>query len=557
MSTLYQYSHFLAISHGLYDGTISVQNLMQYGNFGLGTFHALEGELVVIDGQSYHCTQGVKTSIANVEDTLPWAAVGNFTENIKTANLQYIVDFKTLEDTLLKLMETTNYPFLFHIEGTFENIVIGSVLKQEKPYPKIKEIIDSGVTVETGKIKGQLVGFYAPEFMFPMKGKGFHLHCLEEKQRFGGHVLELTLKEGSVKFECVTEIKLELPQNEIYQKAQFSHYEQDEHVAVFNNKHNNGLIGLEELIKLYEVRLPYCRNHIEDESQFDQNLPKLLTLFKLFNENESLLVEVSDKAKQALVKLIKRTSEYMLSVKRNCDFVIRYNNWGLQLIKNYAIKDIVREQITLLNHLGFAYYFLNEIGKGNALSLTKARESLERALDLNRGKAHDLMAYAHCILGQVELFEKNDKKAYELFSKAYSFYRHKKDNDSFELKQALLDIQNDIDNLKKNLTQEERNDKYQAMVVLGYIADTKAMHQPHEFSEKCYLLCIAFIKIYWQHDTLQSADLYYRLAKLHQKSGHPKKALESYKNALNIYVEISGIDHPKVYELSQEIGVIP
>lgn len=236
MSILYQHSYFLAINHGLYDGTISVRDLMQYGHFGIGTFHALEGELVLIEGEFYHCTQGIKTRIANVDDRLPWAAISNFTESVKIGSLRDITDFKGLEVGLFKLMETLNYPFLFHIEGIFENITLGSVPKQKKPYPKIEEIINNSVIVETGEIKAQLVGFYAPEFMFPMKGKGFHFHCLAENQRFGGHVLELRIKETSVKFECITEIKFELPKNETYQKAQFTYHESSERMAVFSDK---------------------------------------------------------------------------------------------------------------------------------------------------------------------------------------------------------------------------------------------------------------------------------------------------------------------------------
>lgn len=60
MSILYQYSHFLAVSRGLYDGDLSIQHLSAKGAIGLGAFNALDGELVVIDGSFYHCTEGTK-----------------------------------------------------------------------------------------------------------------------------------------------------------------------------------------------------------------------------------------------------------------------------------------------------------------------------------------------------------------------------------------------------------------------------------------------------------------------------------------------------------------
>ena len=74
MSTLYQYSHFLAVSKGCYEGQLTIGELKKQGSIGVGTFNALDGELVVIDDQFYHCSGG-QVRLAQDDEMLPWAAV--------------------------------------------------------------------------------------------------------------------------------------------------------------------------------------------------------------------------------------------------------------------------------------------------------------------------------------------------------------------------------------------------------------------------------------------------------------------------------------------------
>jgi len=80
MAKLYQYSHFLAVSHRLYDGELSIEALKQHGSLGLGTFNALDGELVIIDDVFYQCTDGNHVRVVAPTTLLPWAAVSSFTD---------------------------------------------------------------------------------------------------------------------------------------------------------------------------------------------------------------------------------------------------------------------------------------------------------------------------------------------------------------------------------------------------------------------------------------------------------------------------------------------
>ncbi len=236
MSQLYQYSHFLAVSRGLYDGDLSIQTLKEQGTVGLGTFNALDGELVVVDGNFYHCTEGKKVRQAENYEQLPWAAMTSFTSNKQMESLRKISSLEQLETQLLTFIQTCNYPYVLQIKGSFNNLTIGSVPKQTKPYLSIEKIIEGSIQVETGPVIATCVGFYAPEFMFPIKSTGLHLHCISDAQQFGGHVLNLDLQSAELHFEAITQFQIELPQNEVYQNTPMNGFKIEEHVPVFSDR---------------------------------------------------------------------------------------------------------------------------------------------------------------------------------------------------------------------------------------------------------------------------------------------------------------------------------
>ena len=50
---LYQSSLIAALLQGVYDGEMTYAELAKHGDFGLGTFNALDGEMVAVDGGFY------------------------------------------------------------------------------------------------------------------------------------------------------------------------------------------------------------------------------------------------------------------------------------------------------------------------------------------------------------------------------------------------------------------------------------------------------------------------------------------------------------------------
>ena len=64
--TVFQVSTSGALVAGVYDREVSVRTLLEHGDFGLGTFADLDGEMVVVDGRAYQIKGSGRVSEAPI-----------------------------------------------------------------------------------------------------------------------------------------------------------------------------------------------------------------------------------------------------------------------------------------------------------------------------------------------------------------------------------------------------------------------------------------------------------------------------------------------------------
>src|SRR3954453_10149836 len=110
MSTLYQISTSSALVEGVYCGSVSSSVLLEHGDFGLGTFEDLDGEMVVLDGVAYRV--GPDGSVSEVGDdaATPFAVVTRF-ETGDTTAVGPIEDLAGLVGALDRLRPSDNLFF--------------------------------------------------------------------------------------------------------------------------------------------------------------------------------------------------------------------------------------------------------------------------------------------------------------------------------------------------------------------------------------------------------------------------------------------------------------
>lgn len=198
---IYAYSTLPALANGIYDGNLSVGELKNYGNSGLGTFNGLDGEMVVLNGVVHQVYESGKINLPSEETQIPFCTV-SFFEADTSIVIENRVNYIELKEYLQAQFESINYPIAFQINGEFDEIVCGGAAKQEFPYTKtLAEAIKNRPTYQSYAIKGTLVGVWLPQFMFGLNLSDFHLHFIADNKQFGGHLISFSSKYLNVQFD--------------------------------------------------------------------------------------------------------------------------------------------------------------------------------------------------------------------------------------------------------------------------------------------------------------------------------------------------------------------
>ncbi len=218
---LWQVSTLSALMEGVFDGEVSVAQIKEKGDLGVGTFEGVDGEMVVLDGTAYRVRADGTVSKADDGDTVPFAAV-TFFEADQEITLKDIDSYAALTGELDKMQSNPNLFYAWKISGTFSYMKTRSVPKQSEPYPTLAEVTANQPVFEFQDVKGTLVGLWCPEYIQGVNASGFHLHFLTEDARAGGHVLECALKEGTAAVDVTTEFAMLLPQNQHFAQTDLS-----------------------------------------------------------------------------------------------------------------------------------------------------------------------------------------------------------------------------------------------------------------------------------------------------------------------------------------------
>jgi acetolactate decarboxylase len=207
---IFQESTINALLEGVYDGSMTYGELRKHGDFGLGTFDALDGEMVAVDGEFYQVkADGVAYAVADEQRT-PFATVLFFRPTVERS-LPGPLDYERFQALVDGLMEGPNLFYAVRVDGQFASVTTRSVPRQHKPYPPLAEVAKSQPVFHLADVTGTLAGFRFPDFARGLNVPGFHLHFLTEDRKAGGHVLDLVLARGELAIDASARFHLELP----------------------------------------------------------------------------------------------------------------------------------------------------------------------------------------------------------------------------------------------------------------------------------------------------------------------------------------------------------
>lgn len=220
--TLTQVSTYPALQLGEFDGETTFAELARNGDFGLGTFDGLDGEMIALDGVFYQALSDGSVRVADPTAETPFADVHFFRSTQQVKLQQTLQSVDELTAYLTKQLPSQNRPYAFKINGTFSTIAFRSVPKQAAPYPPLQEAVAQQKRFEEQNIRGTLVGYMLPAYLGGVSLPGYHFHFISDDRRRGGHMLQMTLSEATVDIDYLENIKLVIPQNDTFQQTDFA-----------------------------------------------------------------------------------------------------------------------------------------------------------------------------------------------------------------------------------------------------------------------------------------------------------------------------------------------
>jgi len=208
--TLFQVSTIDALLQGVYDGSMRFDELATHGDFGIGCGDRLDGELIGVDGEWYLVRTDARAYPVAGNATTPFAVATFFDPDITVA-IDEPMNLTDFQSRVQAELPSQNLFYAIRVDGTFSRVVTRSVPIQEKPYPRLADVVANQTVFEFENVTGTAVGFWAPAFAEGVNVPGYHLHFITGDRTAGGHLLDMTIPEGSVQVDTTTNFTMPLP----------------------------------------------------------------------------------------------------------------------------------------------------------------------------------------------------------------------------------------------------------------------------------------------------------------------------------------------------------
>jgi acetolactate decarboxylase len=218
--TVFQVSTSGALVAGVYDREVSVQALLEHGNFGLGTFANLDGEMVVIDGRVYQVEGSGRVTEAARDAGAPFAVVTWFKPDTDSA-ITSVESFRDLEAHCDTFRRSGNIFYALRLDGRFKWVRARAV-KPPQPGTRLVDAAKAQSEFTFADVEGMLIGLWSPGFSSAFSVAGYHFHFLSADRQHGGHLLDVKADKLQLKVEALTRFHLALPESEAFLKADLS-----------------------------------------------------------------------------------------------------------------------------------------------------------------------------------------------------------------------------------------------------------------------------------------------------------------------------------------------
>lgn len=210
---VFQYSLISALMDGVATHGTPISRVLENGDHGLGTFKAMNGEMIVLDGVCYQMkSDGTVEHVSSPSEMItPFATVTRFQPQLSTKAT--ISSKQDLKELLSKLFPHRKNHFLaIRMDGTFKRVEVRTAGGQCFPREGMVAVAERQTTNEFKGVKGTIIGFRCPAYVMGLNVAGDHLHFIDEERQKGGHILAFET-EGDVEVgvSLMSKFHLEVP----------------------------------------------------------------------------------------------------------------------------------------------------------------------------------------------------------------------------------------------------------------------------------------------------------------------------------------------------------
>ncbi|MGT2861952.1 acetolactate decarboxylase [Streptococcus gallinaceus] len=221
---LFQYNTLGALMAGLYGGSLTVEELLEHGDLGLGTLDSIDGELIVLDGKAYQAKgSGDQPQVVEVggETKVPYAAV-IFHQPEVIFKQRFEMTDQELHQRIESYYDGENLFRSIKIKGQFSKMHV-RMIPRSTPDKKFAEVATHQPEYTAENIAGTIVGIWTPEIFHGVSVAGYHLHFISDDHSFGGHVMDYVIVNGHVEIGAVNQLDQRFPvQDREYLFAKFN-----------------------------------------------------------------------------------------------------------------------------------------------------------------------------------------------------------------------------------------------------------------------------------------------------------------------------------------------
>ncbi len=212
----YQISTSAALVQGASDGAVSSQTLLAHGDFGLGTFEHLDGEMVVLDGDIYQVRADGSVQRRRDNFRIPFAVVSRFQPD-ESFDVASIDGLEALAKACDPHRESDNLFYALRVDGFFARIHTRAV-KAASAGTGLAAAAQTQLEFHFTDIEGTLVCLWSPRYSSSFSIPGYHFHFLSKDRTKGGHVLGCSAASLHVGIQTLYDYEVQLPESGTFLK---------------------------------------------------------------------------------------------------------------------------------------------------------------------------------------------------------------------------------------------------------------------------------------------------------------------------------------------------